>query len=138
MLSIDAEKLAKQLIQQYCPGYVFQWDRSKRRFGACYRGKSTISLSLDLTIRNSEEQVRDTILHEIAHALTPGHHHDYTWKMACIRIGAKPERCYNSTVIKADHVYEAKCHCMVHKAFRRIRRNLICKHCRVPLVFQQV
>ena len=43
---------------------------------------------------SSLDQVRDTILHEIAHALVgPGHGHDAVWKRKCREVGARPERC---------------------------------------------
>ena len=46
-----------------------QLDNSKRRFGVCKPGKKTISVSRPLCELNSDDEVRDTILHEIAYAL---------------------------------------------------------------------
>jgi hypothetical protein len=44
--------------------------------------------------RNGAEEIVDTILHEIAHALVgPRHGHDTVWKAKCTDIGARPERC---------------------------------------------
>ena len=46
---------------------------------------------------NSIEETKDVVLHEIAHALTGrGHGHDAVWKRMCIKVGARPERCYKS------------------------------------------
>ena len=60
----------------------------------CRYGTRTIELSVFLVDRNGPEEVRDTILHEIAHALVgPGHGHDAVWKRQCIEIGARPVRC---------------------------------------------
>jgi predicted SprT family Zn-dependent metalloprotease len=95
-----AEKLAHALMQEHGlikEGWQFRWDKAKRRFGQCVYGKRHIKLSRALSAINTEEDVRDTILHEIAHGLTgTGHGHDNVWKAQCIKVGARPERCYDS------------------------------------------
>jgi predicted SprT family Zn-dependent metalloprotease len=56
-------------------------------------------LSAHFAERNGDDEVRDTILHEIAHALVgPGHGHDGVWKAKCREIGARPEACYGAGV----------------------------------------
>ena len=52
----------------------------KKRFGQCDRTTKTISLSKELTRINDISKVKDTILHEIAHALTKGGH-NREWKL---------------------------------------------------------
>jgi hypothetical protein len=47
---------------------------------------------------NPIPKTRDTILHEIAHALTPGHNHDSVWRAKSIEIGCDGKRCYGSDV----------------------------------------
>lgn len=140
MLNSEAEQLATQLIAQYVPNFMFQWARSVKCFGSCHRGKRLITLSGELTKRNSVEQVRDTILHEIAHALTPGHHHDIVWREMCIRVGAKPERCYSSVTVEAvPSPWKAECPCkMKHERARRPRSGFryLCIRCRTTLEFQ--
>lgn len=92
-------------------GWKFQLDRSVRRFGVCMYGNKTISLSRRLVSLNKEEEVIDTILHEIAHALA-GHEagHGPIWKQKCIEIGARPVRCYNSkNVVTPTPKYVAIC-----------------------------
>lgn len=44
---------------------------------------------------NTEDEIMETLLHEIAHALTPGHGHDRVWKAKCIEIGGKGLTYYN-------------------------------------------
>lgn len=82
-----AENLARQLIVQHVPGWSFAWHNKRRSFGTCHYRRATIYLSRVLTETEPEEQVRDTILHEIAHAMTPGHKHGFVWKMKCCQIG---------------------------------------------------
>ena len=60
----------------------------------CRFGKRQIGLSRPLTELHSEEEVRDTILHEIAHALVgPEHGHDRVWRAKARAIGSSGERC---------------------------------------------
>lgn len=117
---VVAEKLAKTLIQQHLGHHktIFRWTNAKRTFGTCTTTRNgigdviriTIALSKPLTLINDEEKVRDTILHEIAHGLTPGNHHGEKWKAACVRIGAKPNRCYSSEDTNTPKMkYEAVC-----------------------------
>lgn len=50
---------------------------------------------------NLVEEFKDTVLHEIARAITGyvngrGHGHDYLWKQWCRRLGANPSRLSNT------------------------------------------
>ena len=75
------------------------WDESVVRYGQCRHHKHEIGLSKPLTKRNSIEHSKDTVLHESAHALTgEGHGHNAVWKRTCVKVGARPERCYNGDV----------------------------------------
>jgi predicted SprT family Zn-dependent metalloprotease len=89
--------------------FKFNWDLSKRHFGLMNGPKRLIVLSARLVFLNNEETVKDTILHEIAHALDfirngykyrrckyTGQRliHDDIWKNICIEVGCKPRRCY--------------------------------------------
>lgn len=41
----------------------------------------------------NEECIKDTVLHEIAHAIAGGkHHHDNVWVACCNKIGCEPSR----------------------------------------------
>jgi predicted SprT family Zn-dependent metalloprotease len=111
---IDAENLAVSLIKQngiWELGWRFNYDNCVRQFGSCEYGTKKISLSKKLVSLNDVDTVKDTILHEIAHAIAgfkAGH--GYQWKLACIKIGAKPERCYDSDVVNTPELkYFAVC-----------------------------
>jgi len=95
-------------------GWVAKLDDARKRFGVCRMGPREISLSRPLIHLNSEEEVRDTILHEIAHALAWIRHrencgHDARWKAICVEIGARPDRCYDEEVISPELPW-ALCH----------------------------
>ncbi|MGJ8725880.1 MAG: SprT family zinc-dependent metalloprotease [Roseibacillus sp.] len=87
-------------------GWTGSLDNAERRFGICRPAKREISLSRPLAALNPEEEVLDTILHEIAHALAgieTGQNcgHDERWKAICRRIGARPDRCYDGEEVNA-------------------------------------
>jgi predicted SprT family Zn-dependent metalloprotease len=86
---------------------------------------------------NNVDEVRDTILHEIAHALAPGDGHGPKWRMTCLRIGARPKRCYDdaSVVSLPRRVARYEMGCVACGWWvgrhRRTRRKYACKKCRV-------
>ncbi len=92
---VAARALALQLLARHgLVGWCFAFNRRKQAMGLCRYAARRIELSVYLVDRNGPEEVRDTILHEIAHALVgPTHGHDAVWKAKCRAIGARPERC---------------------------------------------
>jgi predicted SprT family Zn-dependent metalloprotease len=94
----EVRELAEKLMVQHgLAEWTLGFDGAKRRAGFCCEADSKISLSAPLMEIWDMPDVQETILHEIAHAKAgPGHGHDYTWQLTCIRVGANPERCYDS------------------------------------------
>jgi predicted SprT family Zn-dependent metalloprotease len=105
-----AKSLARSNMDKYgLSEWNIRFDNKRRRFGACIYYLKTISLSRYLVLSNPKNVVLDTILHEIAHALTPHCHHNNTWKAQCRLIGAKPERCYSYDEVEVDSLYTLVC-----------------------------
>jgi hypothetical protein len=50
-------------------GWRFRFNKRLTSLGLCGHGRRTIELSVHLVRRNPPEEVRETLLHEIAHAL---------------------------------------------------------------------
>ena len=136
-----AQDLAEQLIAKHLHHpthpWKFRWNKRKRSAGLCSYGRRTIELSIVLTSYASEEEVRDTILHEIAHGLTPGHHHDYVWQAKAKEIGADGKRCYSeetkpemALAHKEISKYKAVCkNGHEHYKNKMSRRNHSCGQC---------
>ncbi len=94
----DAYAMAEHLLVRHgLTDWQVAYDNAKRRAGVCRYRDRTIGLSAPLTALHSEEDVRDTILHEIAHALAgPEHGHDDRWREVAMSIGCTGERCVST------------------------------------------
>ena len=98
----DAYRLATKLLREHdLTHWRFKFDNAKSRFGLCDPNKRVISLSRHLTELNPEAEVRETILHEIAHALTPGKGHGPEWKRVARSIGSNAGRTHDAAVPEA-------------------------------------
>ncbi|MFA9478152.1 SprT-like domain-containing protein [Phycisphaerales bacterium AB-hyl4] len=148
----DAERLALTLMNEHGlieKGWRFRWSRGKRQLGLAqirrrpdrHTGQvgvvRTIRLSQHLVQLNGEAEVRDTILHEIAHALAGLEHgHDAHWQAVCRRVGAKPQRLADATVrtpIARYQVVCGRCRRVLATRHRRASRRWLqrayCRHC---------
>lgn len=132
-----ARTLAIELMKKHgLTGWHFRFDHARRRFGSCQPTEKLITLSRPLTLLNTIDQVRDTILHEIAHALVPGDHHGSKWKAMCRKIGAKPERCFTPKQVamppRPPTTYEIGCPACDIWSPRRVLTpsRHICRKCR--------
>jgi predicted SprT family Zn-dependent metalloprotease len=139
----EAGHLARQLMKQHgLPGWTFEFDHARRRFGCCNYTHHKITLSRSLTFLNPIEEVRDTILHEIAHALTPGAGHGLRWRQKCGEIGARAKRCFTEDRVvslprpPARYLFGCpRCDWWVQR-HRAARREFQCKQCRGKVVFR--
>ena len=85
-------------------------DRAKTRAGVCRFAKRQIGLSAPLTTLHSDDEVLDTILHEIAHALVgPQHGHDAVWRAKAREIGCSGERCVSSDSPRVPGDWVGRC-----------------------------
>lgn len=126
----QAEPLIKELMDKYIPGWEFRWDRATRRFGCCHQNLKRITLSKALAELNNWDDVKDTALHEIAHALAGvGHGHDNVWKTKCIEVGASPTRCYDSSVKRPKKKWKGVCPECGRIIYGCRRRNISCGKC---------
>jgi SprT-like family protein len=92
-----AERRARALIAKHLPPrphkrtWTFKWSWSMVDFGACRGWNRTIALSNPITDVSDWPSVKDTILHEIAHAKTPSEPgHGPRWRAWCRKLGCRP------------------------------------------------
>ena len=98
----DAQQLAHRLMEEHSltgRGWTFAFDRATQRLGACHYARRQITLSHTITERSDEQQVTQTLLHEVAHALLPVQRrdgkrigHGPEWKRLAREIGYVGER----------------------------------------------
>jgi predicted SprT family Zn-dependent metalloprotease len=95
MTHAEAQSLALSLMSLHgLAHWSFAFNRRKRTLGLCYYSRQRIELSAHYVLRNDEASIRDTILHEIAHALAgPRAAHGPKWKALARQLGATPKRC---------------------------------------------
>jgi predicted SprT family Zn-dependent metalloprotease len=99
--------LALKLMKQHgllAKGWKFKFDNAHERSGACKVLTKIITLSRKYMSSYDLEEINDTILHEIAHALIEpltidyiwkhGSHNDM-WKQKAIEIGCNPKSVNN-------------------------------------------
>jgi predicted SprT family Zn-dependent metalloprotease len=128
----QAQKLAEDLMRLHklWPAWSFTFDRSKVRFGKCNYSKRQISLSRHLVQLNDDRQVRETILHEIAHALAPrGAGHGPVWKALARAIGCSGQRCYGPEVRRPTPKHRATCPSCKRVIYRHRRTRIACGKC---------
>ncbi len=122
MESLEIIKLANDLMRQHMPNHVklgwrFEFNNRKRSFGLCNYRTQTIELSNHYAFLMKEESIKDTLLHEIAHALTPSNGHGSSWRSKYIELGGKGTRTssveekileenISKIINKAKYIYE--------------------------------
>lgn len=103
----EVYEMAEDLFEEHLAGegWTFGFDNAKTRGGVCYHHKRKITVSRHLMVLWSEEEVRDILLHEIAHAIAGGAaKHGPKWRAVVREIGGKPEARHDNEVAPAPYV----------------------------------
>lgn len=137
----EIEALAWDMIETYLNGWTFDWDRAVRRAGCCHHGTKTITLSRPIfTLEENRENARNTLLHEIAHALVgAGEGHGPRWRAQARALGIRPERCHNMPTPKGK--VQGHCGCETpHQRHRMPPHGTVhrCRRCAEHVLWRRV
>lgn len=124
--------MGRRLLREHdLDGWTVVADRAKTRAGVCRFALRQIGISGPLTRLHSEDEVRDTLLHEIAHALVgPAHGHDEVWRATARRIGCSGERCVSPDAPRVPGDWVGRCRAGHERSRHRAPTRLMsCGRC---------
>ena len=140
----QADRLIQDLMvrQKVYHGLADEWsatfDLAAGRAAICYFKEKLICLAVSYCMTAPEDELIDTVLHEVAHALVgPQHNHDRVWKLAARRIGCTAERC--TAVTHTAGKWIGRCQCarpiLRKRLTRSIRTTGRCAVCKTKIVW---
>lgn len=122
------ESFANELfVKHNITDWKFVWNNrtSNQTFGICKYKQKEIHVNRKYALIETEEEVFDTIIHEIAHALTKGAGHGEIWKAKCRELGCRDEQFANLSEdsIKKLARYKGICPTCGHEIFSSSKRT---------------
>jgi predicted SprT family Zn-dependent metalloprotease len=137
----SVQLLADQLLDEhklFKKGWRFSFDRAKRRAGCCRYSKKEITLAKAYAEQEELKEIKNTILHEIAHALVgPKHGHNEIWKQKALEIGCDAKRCHYVVFSKPKYKLTCSNSCFVVTRYRvnqNFLKSRICSKCKGKLL----
>ena len=117
-------------------GWEIKFSNRKRTLGHCNCSQKIISISNAYLNTNPFPVMKDTLLHEIAHALqyikTGKTNHGTGWKEIASEVGCKPIRCADLREVNLPSAkYIGTCPCCGNKTkfYRKVRKMYSCNIC---------
>ena len=140
----EAKTLALLYMEEHrLADWKLEFENCKSSLGRCHYHDRKITLSEWYVELNEEKDVEDTILHEIAHALSwvrygrEGKGHGRLWKKVCVESVAIPQRLHQGVIEYPNnhHKYVDTCGCDITYKRHRIRKfaKYRCPKCNEPL-----
>jgi predicted SprT family Zn-dependent metalloprotease len=128
------EKFANDLLVEHnLTDWKFVWNKklSTGAWGVCHYRTKEIHLNQKYALVESKENVIDTIVHEIAHALTPGYGHGEVWKAKCRELGCRDKQYKNlaEDSIKKLAKYKGTCPTCGHEIFSGRKTGIVHVQC---------
>ncbi len=141
----EADRLGRELVRHHTETgelkgeWKFGFNLDRVRGGVCWFEDRRIEVSVTYCHRENPEGVRNTILHEIAHAIVGyDQKHNGVFKEVCLRIGGDPRSCH-----EVEHTpprWMGLCGCgnrfPRHRLSRRARTG-VCTKCRGRIRWQR-
>jgi predicted SprT family Zn-dependent metalloprotease/sporulation protein YlmC with PRC-barrel domain len=130
-------QVARALLSKHqLPQWSFQFDNGAKRAGCCHYATQVISHSYEFAKRAPDEEITDTLLHEIAHAVVGReHHHDAVWRAKALEIGCSGRRCHDLQFTPPRYIVQCARGCWRGIAERRTR-GVVCKRCRGQVLYE--
>ena len=129
----EIKDICEPLIKEHMkdvPYKIEYVDRGVKYLGKCVYKKNrgnyyTLKFSSiyfnNLYKKGNVEQIKDTVLHEVAHALCReihggNHGHDMYWRRIAYSIGCNGERCARTGIVPYKYIYKcSKCGCLFYR-----------------------
>ena len=133
----EIDKTANELLQKHnLDSWKFAFDLAENRGGCCYYDREMICISVTYCIKATQEQIMNTLLHEIAHALAGYRNgHNRKWQQIARSIGCNAQRCH--TVEHAPPKWVGKCNCSQitwkRQRLTQFARTAKCSRCDEPV-----
>ena len=135
------KELADKLLNEHGlieKGWRFSFDRAKRRAGSCKFLKKEITIAKAYAKQQELMEIRNTILHEIAHALVGSQHgHSQIWRKKAREIGCDASRCHHIVFSKPKYILTCNNRCFEVSRYRvnqSIMQSKICSKCNSNLL----
>tara|TARA_R110002096_G_scaffold160724_1_gene327012 strand:- start:375 stop:905 length:531 start_codon:yes stop_codon:yes gene_type:complete len=118
-------------------GWTFAVSRGKYVLGSCVYKTKTIKISRYLIQLGTDQEVRDTVMHEVGHALAGGKAgHGWQWRQKCREVGLMNPKQYSESISYAvPHKITVDCnvHGVIEKRHRRLKKGMLarmfCRDC---------
>ena len=115
--------------------WSFQFDHATKRAGCCNYRDRVISVAYSYARYAADQEIEDTILHEIAHALVgKAYGHDTVWQAKAIAIGCSGARCHDVQFTPPRYIVMCEHGCWVTTAERR-KRGAVCSTCHGKVLY---
>ncbi len=121
-------------------GWAFDTDKATRRAGCCDFSRKKISISATFGQKVSIDELTDSVLHEIAHALAgKQHNHDSMWQQTAKDIGCKALRCHKIKFSRSKYTLTCQNGCFKQERMKRPSQKMLqnnrCKKCKAKAIF---